>query len=139
MSRVFLGILLLGCVASLPELAVGVTAWLAGTPLLSVNDLLGSAAVNVVILALADAVIGRRSAHVHAGYSGCAPPGRAEQSKQREQACATSTLMRPAASLTHECMCYSVLPVLRRDRMCTELASSRRSCTIEARRTHAWL
>jgi cation:H+ antiporter len=36
-------------------------ASLAGTPALSVGDLLGSAAVNVVILAIADAVYGRRA------------------------------------------------------------------------------
>jgi len=58
-GREFLGILLLGGVTSLPELAVASTAALAGAPALSVNDLLGSAAINIVIIALADAVIGR--------------------------------------------------------------------------------
>jgi cation:H+ antiporter len=58
-GRELLGILLLGGVTSLPELAVGITASLAGTPTLSINDVLGSAAINVVILALADAAIGR--------------------------------------------------------------------------------
>ena len=53
------GVLLLGCVTSLPELAVAVTATLAGHPALSVNDVIGSAAINVLILALADAALGR--------------------------------------------------------------------------------
>lgn len=53
------GLLLLGGLTSLPELAVAVTATLTGAPLLSVNDVLGSAAINVLILALADAVHGR--------------------------------------------------------------------------------
>lgn len=59
LRRDFLGILLLGGVTSLPELAVAVTATLAKTPALTVNDLLGSAAMNIVILAVADAVVGR--------------------------------------------------------------------------------
>lgn len=58
-EREFLGLVLLGGVTSLPELAVAVTATLQGTPALTVNDVLGSAAINVVILALADAVFGR--------------------------------------------------------------------------------
>lgn len=58
-GREFLGILLLGGITSLPELAVGATATLQGTPTLSVNDVLGSAAINLVILALADASTGR--------------------------------------------------------------------------------
>ncbi|MCW5659432.1 MAG: hypothetical protein KIT60_17140 [Burkholderiaceae bacterium] len=58
-GREFLGLLLLGGVTSLPEIAVATTATLQGAPALSVNDVLGSAAINVVILALADAAIGR--------------------------------------------------------------------------------
>lgn len=61
LGRAMLGILLLGGVTSLPEMAVGVSATLAGSPQLSVNDVLGSAAINVVILAVADAVYGRRA------------------------------------------------------------------------------
>ncbi|MBM0105924.1 sodium:calcium antiporter [Steroidobacter sp. S1-65] len=60
-GREFLGILLLGGVTSLPELAVGTTATLRGVPALSVSDVLGSAAVNLVILSVADAVSGRRA------------------------------------------------------------------------------
>lgn len=58
-AREFLGLLLLGGVTSLPELAVAVTATLQGTPALTVNDVLGSAAINVLILAVADAAIDR--------------------------------------------------------------------------------
>ncbi len=56
-----LGIVLLGGVTSLPEAAVAVTATLDGEPALSVNDVLGSAAINVLLLAVADAVYGRRA------------------------------------------------------------------------------
>lgn len=58
-GREFLGVLLLGGVTSSPELAVATTAALSGVPALSVNDLLGSAAFNVVIIAVADAALGR--------------------------------------------------------------------------------
>jgi cation:H+ antiporter len=51
------GLLLLGGATSLPELAVAATATLQGTPELTINDVLGSAAVNVVLLALADVLI----------------------------------------------------------------------------------
>lgn len=60
-GRAFLGMILLGGVTSLPELAVSVTATLDGNPVLSINDLLGSAAINVVILAIADAFMGRKA------------------------------------------------------------------------------
>lgn len=60
-GRAFLGMILLGGVTSLPELAVSVTATVEGNPVLSINDVLGSAAINVVILALADAFIGRKA------------------------------------------------------------------------------
>lgn len=59
LGREFLGLLMLGGVTSLPEIAVAVTATLQGTPALSVNDVLGSAAINILILALADAALGR--------------------------------------------------------------------------------
>src|SRR5918992_2754254 len=58
-GREVLGIVLLGDITSLPELAVATTAAVAGHPALSVNDLLGSAAINVVIIAMADAALGR--------------------------------------------------------------------------------
>lgn len=58
-GREFLGMILLGGVTSLPELAVATTATLQGAPVLSINDLLGSAAINIVILAVADSIIRR--------------------------------------------------------------------------------
>jgi cation:H+ antiporter len=58
-GRAVLGMMLLGGVTSLPELAVASTAAIAGHPGLSVNDLLGSAVINVLIIALADAFVGR--------------------------------------------------------------------------------
>ncbi len=54
-----MGVLLLGGVTSSPELAVAVTATLQGTPLLSINDVLGSASVNLIVLAIADVAFGR--------------------------------------------------------------------------------
>lgn len=54
-----LGFMLLGVATSTPEIAVSVTAAVSGTPELSVNDVLGSASINLVILALADTVYGR--------------------------------------------------------------------------------
>jgi cation:H+ antiporter len=61
LGSALLGIFLLGGITSLPELAVAVSATVAGAPELSVNDVLGSAAINVVILAAADAVYGRKA------------------------------------------------------------------------------
>lgn len=61
LGQELLGILLLGGVTSLPEMAVAVSATSAGSPELSVNDVLGSASVNIVILAAADAVYGRHA------------------------------------------------------------------------------
>jgi Ca2+/Na+ antiporter len=75
LGRELLGLLLLGGVTSLPELSVGVSATLAGAPELSVNDVLGSASVNVVILAAADAVYGRRALTSAPGAPGVLLPG----------------------------------------------------------------
>lgn len=52
------GLLLLAGITSLPEIAVTVTASATGNPQLAVNNLLGSVAMQVAILAVADAVIG---------------------------------------------------------------------------------
>ena len=57
----FLGLLVLGGVTSLPEAATVGSAALAGNVPLAVNNLLGSASVNIVLLAVADAMIGRRA------------------------------------------------------------------------------
>lgn len=61
LGRAVIGVLLLAGITSLPEIAVAMTATLQGTPALTINDVLGSAAINVVILAVADAVSGRRA------------------------------------------------------------------------------
>jgi cation:H+ antiporter len=53
------GMLLMAIITSLPEVAVSASAAATGDPALGVNDVIGSASVNIVILALADAVIGR--------------------------------------------------------------------------------
>jgi cation:H+ antiporter len=50
-----IGMVLLGGVTSLPEIAVATTATLSGAPILSINDVLGSASINLLILAIADA------------------------------------------------------------------------------------
>ena len=57
----FIGLALLGGITSLPELAVATTATLNGAPMLAVNNVLGSASVNVLILAAGDAFLGRRA------------------------------------------------------------------------------
>lgn len=55
----FAGMLLLGGITSLPELATVTTSSWAGHAPLAVNNLLGSAAVNILLLAVADIVFGR--------------------------------------------------------------------------------
>lgn len=59
MGQVFAGMLLLGGITSSPEVANVVTSSTIGNPRLAINNLLGSAAINVFLLALADAWIGR--------------------------------------------------------------------------------
>jgi cation:H+ antiporter len=59
MGKGFAGLVLLGGITSLPEVAVSVTSALTGAEVLAVNNLLGSVAAQVALLALADAVIGR--------------------------------------------------------------------------------
>lgn len=61
LERVFVGMLLLGGITSLPEVANVTTASAIGNPSLAVNNLLGSAAINIVLLAVADALVGRRA------------------------------------------------------------------------------
>jgi len=60
-GQAFAGMLLLGGITSLPEVATASTASLAGNPLLSINDLLGSASINILLLAIADMVYGKRA------------------------------------------------------------------------------
>lgn len=57
----FLGLVLLGSITSLPEAATVTTASIAGDAPLAVNNLLGSAAINIVLLAVADAFLGPRA------------------------------------------------------------------------------
>lgn len=61
LGQAFAGLLLLGGITSLPEIAVSVTAALDGEAALAVNNLFGSIAAQVAILALADALIGREA------------------------------------------------------------------------------
>lgn len=59
MGRALAGMLLLGVITSLPEVANAITASVIGNPALAINNLLGSAAINILLLAVADAFIGR--------------------------------------------------------------------------------
>ncbi|PWS35472.1 hypothetical protein DFH01_17845 [Falsiroseomonas bella] len=61
MGKGFAGLVLLGGITSLPEVAVSTTSALTGEEVLAVNNLLGSVAAQVALLALADAVIGREA------------------------------------------------------------------------------
>jgi cation:H+ antiporter len=61
MEQVFVGMLLLGGITSLPEVANVATASSLGNPALAVNNLLGSAAINIVLLAVVDAFVGRNA------------------------------------------------------------------------------
>lgn len=61
MGQALVGLLLLGGVTSLPELAVAITSAAAGDGPLAVNSILGGIAMQVAILALADALIGRKA------------------------------------------------------------------------------
>src|SRR3990170_7852767 len=58
-GQAFAGMLLLGGVTSLPEIATAGTAAASGNALLTVNDLLGSASINLIILAVGDFFYGR--------------------------------------------------------------------------------
>lgn len=59
LGQAFAGMLLLGTITSLPEIANVSVASVTGSPALAVNNLLGSASINVLLLALVDAVVGR--------------------------------------------------------------------------------
>ncbi len=58
-GQAFIGMLLLGGITSLPEVATVGTAAFAGNAPLALNSLIGSAAINILLLAVADAVLGR--------------------------------------------------------------------------------
>jgi cation:H+ antiporter len=55
------GLVLLGAVTSLPEIATSITASVAGEADLAVNNLVGGVSFQLVVLALVDMVIGRRA------------------------------------------------------------------------------
>lgn len=59
LGQAFVGMLLLGGITSLPEVANVIAASAGGVPQLAINNLLGSAAINILLLAAVDAVIGR--------------------------------------------------------------------------------
>ncbi|CFX04735.1 conserved membrane protein of unknown function [Candidatus Filomicrobium marinum] len=61
LGHALLGLLLLGGVTSLPEVAVTVTASAGGNAPLAINNILGGVAMQVTILAIADFAIGRRA------------------------------------------------------------------------------
>jgi len=61
MGQALVGLLLLGGVTSLPELAVAISSAVAGDAALAVNSVLGGVAMQVAILALADAMIGKKA------------------------------------------------------------------------------
>jgi cation:H+ antiporter len=58
-GQAFAGMLLLGGITSLPEVATASSASLAGNPLLSINDLLGTSSINILLLAVGDMVYGK--------------------------------------------------------------------------------
>jgi cation:H+ antiporter len=63
------GMIVLAGLTSLPEMAVTLSAAVAESPQLAANNLLGSIAIQIAILALADAMIGRQALTVVAGNS----------------------------------------------------------------------
>ncbi|MFC3643528.1 hypothetical protein [Aquibium oceanicum] len=58
-GQALIGLLLLGGVTSLPKLAVAITSSVSGDAALAVNSVIGGIAMQVAILALANALIGR--------------------------------------------------------------------------------
>jgi cation:H+ antiporter len=60
LGRAFVGVVLLGVATSLPELATTVTAGVLGNPNLVIGNLMGGVALQVVVLAAADAFGSRR-------------------------------------------------------------------------------
>ncbi len=61
MAQAFAGMLLLGTITTQPEISASVTSAAAGDAALSINNLLGSLAFNLMILVLADAMIRRHA------------------------------------------------------------------------------
>lgn len=61
LGQALTGMLLLGGITSLAEISTVTTSAYTGNAALAVNNLLGSAAINVLLLAIGDAVIGREA------------------------------------------------------------------------------
>jgi len=61
LSQAFAGMLLLGGITSLPEVAAVSTSAAIGNAPLAVNNLLGTASINIVLLAVADIIYGRKA------------------------------------------------------------------------------
>lgn len=61
LGQAFAGMLLLGGITTLPELATTTTAAATGVADMALNNVMGSAAFNVLLLAAADAMLGRRA------------------------------------------------------------------------------
>jgi cation:H+ antiporter len=61
LGQVLVGMLLLGVVTSLPEVAVAVSAAAHGEAALAVNSVLGGVAMQVAVLAIADMAIGKKA------------------------------------------------------------------------------
>jgi cation:H+ antiporter len=61
LSQAFLGLFLLSTISSLPEIATSFTAALHANSDLAVNNLLGSIALQIALLAVADLVIGKQA------------------------------------------------------------------------------
>lgn len=61
MGEAFVGMLLMGAITSLPEVAAVTTSASIGNATLATNNLIGSVSINVVLIAAADAVLGREA------------------------------------------------------------------------------
>lgn len=61
LNHAFVGMLFLGVITTLPEFATVTTAAAIGNATLGINNIFGSVAINVLLLAIADAFVGRRA------------------------------------------------------------------------------
>lgn len=61
LDHAFVGMLFLGGITSLPEVANTVTAASIDNPALAINNLLGSASINILLLAIVDGFVGRKA------------------------------------------------------------------------------
>lgn len=68
LGQALVGMVVLAALSSLPETAVTLDAAVADTPHLAINNLLGSIAVQITLLAVGDAIVGRDALTVVAGH-----------------------------------------------------------------------